>query len=315
MNVSERTFKIAVSAVLASLIAQWIRLQNPLAAGIIAVLSVLDTKKESLSTAVSRVLSTLIAFVIATVIFYFLGFTLLAFGLYLTIYVPVAYRFKLESGIAPCSVLVTHFMIAESFAWQWQINGLLLMAIGASMAILFNLWTPSREVKMNRKISELEEYMRIILRLFSEQLNGVDRRSKLRETIKLANQLVENIRSLAFHEYDNQLFNRSDYYIRYSQMRIRQLDLLKSMSHNVSVLNLQTDQNQRLAELFLHASEQFHEKNTGIELLDKIGKLYNYYRKSPLPETREEFESRAVMYQLLHDVEQLIRFKRDFFKD
>jgi len=311
----ERTFKIAVSAVLASLIAQWIRLQNPLAAGIIAVLSVLDTKKESLSTAVSRVLSTLIAFVIATVIFYFLGFTLLAFGLYLTIYVPVAYRFKLESGIAPCSVLVTHFMIAESFAWQWQINGLLLMAIGASMAILFNLWTPSREVKMNRKISELEEYMRIILRLFSEQLNGVDRRSKLRETIKLANQLVENIRSLAFHEYDNQLFNRSDYYIRYSQMRIRQLDLLKSMSHNVSVLNLQTDQNQRLAELFLHASEQFHEKNTGIELLDKIGKLYNYYRKSPLPETREEFESRAVMYQLLHDVEQLIRFKRDFFKD
>jgi len=315
MNVSERTFKIAVSAVLASLIAQWIRLQNPLAAGIIAVLSVLDTKKESLSTAVSRVLSTLIAFVIATVIFYFLGFTLLAFGLYLTIYVPVAYRFKLESGIAPCSVLVTHFMIAESFAWQWQINGLLLMAIGASMAILFNLWTPSREVKMNKKISELEEYMRIILRLFSEQLNGVDRRSKLRETIKLANQLVENIRSLAFHEYDNQLFNRSDYYIRYSQMRIRQLDLLKSMSHNVSVLNLQTDQNQRLAELFLHASEQFHEKNTGIELLDKIGKLYNYYRKSPLPETREEFESRAVMYQLLHDVEQLIRFKRDFFKD
>ncbi|WP_161878772.1 aromatic acid exporter family protein [Alkalibacterium sp. MB6] len=315
MNVSERTFKIAVSAVLASLIAQWIRLQNPLAAGIIAVLSVLDTKKESLSTAVSRVLSTLIAFVIATVIFYFLGFTLLAFGLYLTIYVPVAYRFKLESGIAPCSVLVTHFMIAESFAWQWQINGLLLMAIGASMAILFNLWTPSREVKMNKKISELEEYMRIILRLFSEQLNGVDRRSKLRETIKLANQLVEKIRSLAFHEYDNQLFNRSDYYIRYSQMRIRQLDLLKSMSHNVSVLNLQTDQNQRLAELFLHASEQFHEKNTGIELLDKIGKLYNYYRKSPLPETREEFESRAVMYQLLHDVEQLIRFKRDFFKD
>lgn len=314
MNVSERTFKIAVSAVLSSLIAQWLQLQNPLAAGIIAVLSVLDTKKESLATAVSRVLSTIVAFSIATMIFFAMGFNLLAFGLYLSIYVPVAYRFGLESGIAPCSVLVTHFMIAESIAFEWQINGLLLMAIGASIAIMFNLWTPSREVKINQNISELEEQMRVILRLFSEQLNGMDRRSNLKEAIKNANRLVEKVRKLAFHDYDNQLFNRSDYYIRYIQMRTRQLDLIKNMSQNVSVLNLQTEQNQRLSDLFLHVSEQFEEKNTGIELLERIGLLYKYYRQSRLPKTREEFENRAIMYQMLHDIEQFISLKRDFFK-
>ncbi len=314
MNVSERTFKIAVSAVLSSLIAQWLQLQNPLAAGIIAVLSVLDTKKESLSTAVSRVLSTIVAFSIATMIFFVMGFNLLAFGLYLSIYVPVAYRFGLESGIAPCSVLVTHFMIAESIAFEWQINGLLLMAIGASIAIMFNLWTPSREAKINQSINELEEQMRVILRLFSEQLNGMDRRSNLKEAIKNANRLVEKVRKLAFHDYDNQLFNRSDYYIRYIQMRTRQLDLIKNMSQNVSVLNLQTEQNQRLSDLFLHVSEQFEEKNTGIELLERIGLLYKYYRQSRLPKTREEFENRAIMYQMLHDIEQFISLKRDFFK-
>lgn len=314
MNISERTFKIAVSAVLSSLIAQWLQLQNPLAAGIIAVLSVLDTKKESLSTAVSRVLSTIVAFSIATMIFFVMGFNLLAFGLYLSIYVPVAYRFGLESGIAPCSVLVTHFMIAESIAFEWQINGLLLMAIGASIAIMFNLWTPSREAKINQSINELEEQMRVILRLFSEQLNGMDRRSNLKEAIKNANRLVEKVRKLAFHDYDNQLFNRSDYYIRYIQMRTRQLDLIKNMSQNVSVLNLQTEQNQRLSDLFLHVSEQFEEKNTGIELLERIGLLYKYYRQSRLPKTREEFENRAIMYQMLHDIEQFISLKRDFFK-
>lgn len=314
MNVSERTFKIAVSAVLSSLIAQWLQLQNPLAAGIIAVLSVLDTKKESLSTAVSRVLSTIVAFSIATMIFFVMGFNLLAFGLYLSIYVPVAYRFGLESGIAPCSVLVTHFMIAESIAFERQINGLLLMAIGASIAIMFNLWTPSREAKINQSINELEEQMRVILRLFSEQLNGMDRRSNLKEAIKNANRLVEKVRKLAFHDYDNQLFNRSDYYIRYIQMRTRQLDLIKNMSQNVSVLNLQTEQNQRLSDLFLHVSEQFEEKNTGIELLERIGLLYKYYRQSRLPKTREEFENRAIMYQMLHDIEQFISLKRDFFK-
>ena len=113
MTLSHRTIKIASATVIAILIAQFFDLNYSVSAGIIAILSVLDTKKSSVLTALQRIASTVLALTIATVLFRIIGFHIIVFGVYLLFYVPLAYRFTLQSGIAPCSVLVTDLLLEK----------------------------------------------------------------------------------------------------------------------------------------------------------------------------------------------------------
>lgn len=313
MKISEKTVKIVLATVLSILIAQFLQLENPLAAGIIAILSVLDTKKESLMTASARILSTIVAFIIATIVFYFMGFTVWAFGIYLIIYVPIAYRFHLEDGIAPCSVLVTHFMIAGSTSFFWQVNGLLLMTIGALMAVGFNLWMPSQKQVLDQRIEKIEEEMRIILKLLGEQLVEETENQQLIKQIRKASTLIKETEGLALTEYNNQLLKKDDYYIKYTQMRDSQLDIMKKMASNVCNIDLRTEQNAILSKVFEDIAEQFHESNTGVELLERLALLYKEFRQSELPKTRHEFESRAILFQLLNDIDEFLQLKKAFF--
>ncbi|GEK88333.1 Uncharacterized membrane protein YgaE, UPF0421/DUF939 family [Alkalibacterium putridalgicola] len=313
MTIKLKTIKIVLATLISIVIAQLLSLEYPLAAGIIAILSVLDTKKESITTAFQRLASTLVAFFIASVIFYLFGFSVLTFSLYLLFYVPVAYRYNLQSGIAPCSVLVTHFVTAGSIAVYWQINGLLLMGIGAAVAILFNLWMPSYEEDLNQKVELIEEELRQFLSLFYSYLLGEAAHRALNNKARSLASLIDETETIALMDFENQLVNNSDYYIKYVQMRERQLDLLKVMIENITAVRLETDQNTALAELFDEISKQLHEKNTGLSLLERISVLYRHFRQSKLPETREEFESRAILFQILRDIERFIEIKRDFF--
>lgn len=313
VNITQRTIKMVGATLLSIWIAQALQLEHAMAAGIIAILSVLDTKRDSISTGAARMLSTIVAFLIASIIFSMLGYTVVAFGVYLTLYVPIAYKYHLQAGIAPCSVLVTHFINAESIHLFWQINGLLLMAIGASMAILFNLWMPSQLKQVQSLRETIEEKMRTILKLFQGHLMQNLNVEKLNTELNQLEELANDMHQLSLKELDNQVFQKNNYYVRYSQMRQEQVIVIKQMAQNVPYIQLTTEQNEILADLFAQTADQLHEKNTGLALLENISKLYNVFRKSSLPATREEFESRAALLQLLRDFERFIQLKRDFF--
>ena len=60
MSLNHRTIKIAFATVIAILIAQFFQLNYSVAAGVIAILSVLDTKKSSVLTALQRIASTVL---------------------------------------------------------------------------------------------------------------------------------------------------------------------------------------------------------------------------------------------------------------
>lgn len=314
MNIVQRTIKIVLAALASILLAQVLNLQNPLAAGIVAILSVLDTRKASFNTAIARFLSTLLAFAIASAIFYFVGFNLLAFGIYLALYVPFAYHLRLQDGIAPCSVLVTHFMLAESIAWQWQLNGLLLMSIGAMMALVFHLWMPSYEKQLEQLKEEIESQMRDILKMMGGALTEKpDHFNEIYQGCRWLNHLLTQMNEIALTEYDNQLFRNSDYFLNYITMRREQIRIMQHMMEILPDIHLATESNAMMAQLFYLTADEFHELNTGTELLDNISQLYRIFRDSDLPKSRDEFESRALLFQMLTDFERFLEVKRNFF--
>lgn len=50
-------------------------------------------------------------------------------------------------------------------------------------------------------------------------------------------------------------------------------------------------------------------------MIDDIEQLLETFRHGDLPQTREEFERRAVLFQLLQDLERFILLKVEFYQD
>ena len=316
MDLTQRTVRITLSALFSIIIAEMVGLQNPMSAGIIAILSILDTRLETMKTALARFLSTLLAFLVATIVFSIFGFSVYSFGVYLAIYVPLAYLGKVDAGIAPCSVLVTHFIIAESISWEWQLNGILLMGIGLFFALLFNLWLPSFDKKLDIYVREIEKQMSLVLFLLEKQLeDGVISEERLNKELQDLCDKVLKFDELALMEDENRTFSSTtkNYYVKYAQMRKQQYEILNRISNLIPTIITGTEENQILASIFGETAEQLDEKNTGVELLKDIERLYDIFRKSKLPETREEFESRAILYTILNDFEKFLTLKRDFY--
>ena len=78
-----RSLKIAAAALAAIALAGELGLNYSATAGIITVLSIRNTKKETLKSAVNRGLAFLCALLLAGIFFSFLGYGLGAFALYL----------------------------------------------------------------------------------------------------------------------------------------------------------------------------------------------------------------------------------------
>lgn len=116
MKIGLRTVKTAISAALAMIIAEKLGLLYAPSAGIISVLSVTSTKKTSVMTGIYRLLSLALATILAYICFTFLGFTAIAFGIFLLLFIPAAVYFQLSDGIVVSSVLVTHYLVEKNLS-------------------------------------------------------------------------------------------------------------------------------------------------------------------------------------------------------
>ena len=69
-----------------------------------------------------------------------------------------------------------------------------------------------------------------------------------------------------------------------------------------------------LVQLFKKTAQQLSQENPAQDLLDDISQYLAIFRERPLPKTREEFETRATLLQLLRDLEIFIQVKVDFYQ-
>ncbi|HFI0054252.1 TPA: aromatic acid exporter family protein [Streptococcus suis] len=313
MSLSLRTIKLIFATVLAIYLATALGLSYATAAGIIAILSVLDTRKSSFKMARNRLFSTLLALTIAVLTFTLFGFGIWTLGIYLALYVPLAYRFNWEAGIAPSTVLVTHLLLEQDISLIFLGNELALFLIGAGLALLFNLYMPSQEKKIQAYHDQVEDLLRQILLRFEAFLLNGDGRNEA-ELITQLDKTLDEALKVVYLDRHNQLFQQTNYQVHYFEMRAAQNKILRTMAGNINKCLLEGRENVILSSLFERAAQQLSRENSAKELLLDIELFHATFRERPLPQTREEFETRATLFQLLHDMEAFIRLKVDFYE-
>lgn len=314
MKIGLRTIKTVIASVLAILIATQLHLLYATAAGIIAILSVGNTKKTSLKSGLGRLLSLGVAIILSFICFTTLGFHPWAFGVFLLVFIPLSVRFNLADAIVVNSVLITHFLVEKSFSWQMILNETLLMTIGVGLALLLNLYMPDNEKQLKEDIKAIEEDFRTIIFAMAAHLNlekiaplddaCLDLRSKLRAALNQAH----------IHQ-KNQWLSEEDYYSDYFSMRLAQLRILRDMVHLLIEIDIDGLFVDELRKVLISTAENFAEENDGKLILWQIEAVYQNYRQKPLPQTREEFENRALLFQFLQSFRSFVEIKAIFYQN
>jgi uncharacterized membrane protein YgaE (UPF0421/DUF939 family) len=314
MKIGLRTIKTAVSATLSMAFAGSLGLLFPASAGIISVLSVTNTKKTSLMTGIYRLFSLALATLIAYGCFSLLGFTSLAFGLYLLLFIPSAVYFRLSDGIVVSSVLVTQYLIEKDLSWSIIANEFLLMTIGVGFALLLNLYMPDVEKRLKEDQVVIETMFRKILTNMAAYLNQHGKERNLFESCDDLKGYIQEGESWAKNHAENQLLSSDNYYLEYFIMRKMQSNSLKDMLKILEKITVEAEQVENIQRLLEFTAETFAENNDGQAILDKVAEVYEEYRQKALPKTREEFENRAQLFQLLQIFQSFIEIKAEFTK-
>lgn len=313
MNIIERTLKMVLATALSIIIAQYFKLDFASSAGIIALLSILDTRKSSLSVALSRLLSFFLAFAIAIFIFKFLGYNLISFSVYLLLTIPILYLYKLESGLVPITVLVSHLWTNQSIGLSMLLNEFFIFVIGTSVALLFNGYMGSNQRKIAHYHQRVEEEMKTILFEMEAELLGESDPNNLSDILHLESVLRAALQ-LVYRESYNQLFHSTNYQVHYFEMRKQQAKLMKQMVSSISKISVASRQSILIAHLIHETASQLSQGNPALTLIDDIEQLLETFRQEELPKTRLEFENRALLFQLLNDLETFILEKTNFYQ-
>ena len=313
MSLLQRTIKLVLATCLAAWLADFFGLAYSTSAGIIAILSVTDTRRSTAKLAGNRFLSTLLALAVGSLAFHFLGFHLGALAIYIAIYVPLAFRLGWEIGITPSTVLVTHLLLEKSTSWSLLGNELALFLIGTGFALLANLYMPSRQQEIDSYHEQVEEHLKKILLRFEYFLKSGDGRNDA-ALIKELDKILQQALELVYLDHSNHLFHQTNYHIHYFEMRKRQNNILRDMANNVNNCQLAASESLILAQLFAKTASQLSQENPAQFLLDEINRYLAVFRERPLPRSRQEFETRATLLQLLRDLETFISIKVEFYQ-
>ena len=307
-----KLIKYVTGSVAAVLLAAALQLQFAYAAGIITLLTIQDTKKETVRVTAKRLVIFIIMTILSAVIFPLAGYHVWAFGIVLIPYLFCCMVLDMREAIAPIAVLCTHYISAQSCSPAMIMNEFLILMIGAGIGTLWNLFMPDGKRQLLNYQKTVDEKMVYILRRMALYIELEDKSDYTGSCFEELDAMLANLKKEAIRYMNNHLITEDDYYYEYMLMRARQCDILKRIYADIIRLTTTQEQGKKLADFIRKAADEFAEQNDVSSLLSELERLHHYYEQQKLPVTRQEFENRSMLYHILEDMKAFLEIKRKF---
>jgi uncharacterized membrane protein YgaE (UPF0421/DUF939 family) len=301
-----RTLKTVIASVAAMFVAIHFGLIYATAAGIIAILSLQSTKKQSIRFAGKMIGAFLVALLIAVGLFNVLGYSPLIFGLFLLIFIPLSVKLQVQEGIIVSAVLITQLLIEKTIELSFILNQLALVCIGVSSALLLNLYMPSFEDKIKKEQVHIEQIIKQILIDMSNSLRVQVVSIKEEEMFTLLKFRLKQGREMAANNFNNSFSFKNTYYINYMDVRLQQLHCLQNMRKHFGRLSTTYKQTIMIADFTIKSALLIQEYDTAAQRIEELSQLRQSFTTMQLPQNREEFENRVMLYQFLNDLEEFL---------
>lgn len=309
-----QAFKIALGSSFAIWLARILGLQFAASAGSIAMLTIVTTKWETVRLSAFRIITFAIAVFMAWITISGLKSEWLAYGIFLFAMTLVCEAFGWKAALSVNAVIGTHFLETRDFSAEFIWNEFCILLLGISIALILNLFHNNhiRKRDLIQNMRYTEGRLQMIMGEIAAYLSCKDMQRNVWEDIC---QLEKQIRGYIAdaHEYqDNTFHSHPGYYIDYFEMRLQQCGVLHNLHYEMRKIRQMPVQAKVIAEFVLDTADYVIEKNIPTVQIQKLEDIFCSMKEEPLPVSREEFESRALLYHILMDLEEFLVYKKRF---
>ena len=312
-----KILKLSLGSSLAIFIAYFFQLQYAMVAGVITLLVVKDTKKETIKGALGKLLGFILCTLYSYLCFNFLGYNLWSFSLYILIIISTCFVLNIRYVIAMCVVISSHYLLQESMSIYWILNETGLFIIGAGIGIIINMFMFSNKEHIYEGQQKLQKQVSLILVEISEMINKPGRDNNIKHNISILSNLIDSSTKADYFNINNNLLSDTKYFLDHMEIIKSQRNILNTLYDLVSQLNYLPAQGQIVSNFINKVGNTSFEVNTVNDLLNDLEKMYNDMKTQPLPQDRDEFENRAILFLCLIEMKKYLinRKKAQFLRD
>lgn len=312
-----KILKLSLGSSLAILMASLFNLQYSIVAGVITILVVKDTKKETLTGALGKLLGFLLCTVYSYICFNLLGYNLFAFSLYILIIISTCFALNIRYVIAMCVVIASHYLLQSSMSLYWILNETGLFLIGAGIGIIINMFMPSNFHKIYIGQQKLQEQVSLILVDIADIISNPDKDISFQHNLDRLNKLINSSTKAAYENINNNLLSDTKYFLEHMEIIKSQRDILNNLYELVSQLNYVPYQGYIIAKFINRVGNTSFDADTVTYLLNDLDNIYKDMKTQPLPKNREEFENRAILFLCLIEIKKYLvnRKNAQFLRD
>ncbi|WP_168122686.1 aromatic acid exporter family protein [Paenibacillus sp. HB172176] len=301
-----RVVKTAIAAIVAIYTAAYLDLQPVLGAGILAILGVEVTRMKGLKSVFIRFAASVLGLFFASFIFSLLGFHYWVVAIFIMLTFPVLARFQLKDGMLTSAVIVFQLFNYGQVSVHNLVNEILLLVVGLGWATVINfIYMPKEEGVLAALRVRIEHNFSSI---FSEMARTLENPSHLWSGSELldAHQAIEEGARRSIMNRENRFWGYEAYWMTYFDMRRQQLELIQQMMLEAAFVYERFPQGELIAGLLRQLSGDVKSEVYQGQVENQVFELQRKFRKMELPKTREEFEVRAALYRLLHEMERYL---------
>ena len=311
------SLKIGIGGSAAIYIAQFLQLDHAISAGTVTLLTLMASKWETIKLAACRLVTFVTTLVIAWILFSYIDSIWLAYGLLLSMVVFMAEFFGWRATISVNAVIAAHLVTDQNFSGMAVRNEYLLVMIGIIIAVILNLFnanlTNKRQIISNMRYTESK--LQMIMKELAAYLDREEMSRNVWEDIcKLDEKIQKFIKDA--EEYQNNTFqSHPEYYINYFEMRHEQCRILDNLHYEMKKIRSMPEQAKIVAEYILYLTDFVIEIHDPVKQMERLKEIFRHIKSEELPRTAEEFESRAMLYHILMDIEDFLACKARFVRE
>lgn len=309
---NHRIIKTAFGAGISVYLAQLLDINFGVTAGMVTIITIQSTKRESLKIAIERFIASAVGLFIAALLFRFIGINPLVFSLFILLFMKICLYFDLYQGFLVTVVLVTHMLVIKDVSFKIITNEIYILLLGTVVALGLNMYMPNERENLLKMKEKIDSELKMILNYFANIiLTGAVSINEKLIFKRLKNDIAE-YREMALRKFNNELLEECRYELDLVNMERNRYKVLNRMRSYFNGFYITNEYAQKVADFTRKVAKTVDNEELHEQIMKEFYQLREEFKGTTLPKTREEFESRAIFFQFLNGLEEFLEIKKEF---
>jgi uncharacterized membrane protein YgaE (UPF0421/DUF939 family) len=306
----QTTIKILFAFTIAILLAWLFELPGTVTTGILAIISIQPTKTDTVLVMIRRLISASLGFAFAYLAFELFGYTLLIYTIVGVVFTVASFATSLGVGVVPTLVLLGTIMTHGSYEFTVLLQTSLMLIISIVVSALVTFLYPSSATKaLEVYAATTDDVVQQMLTLFSSALTTPNNQLPYQDSFAQWDIKGKAIITEAEVANKDFLFAKDNSLYAYLKMRQSQMNRVRRLFRLLQSIDQPTPFAQGILDFLTELIPAIGAVDKATALRTKLLSLTKDYRQKPLPTTREEFEIRAILFQMLFELDYFLSIK------